>query len=159
MRGVDGSVNVLKIDRVVAEFRSIRGGSRRQRGWGEERLRSHGLIGSILGMGLWGLVLRDCLSKRNRLWFLMNLSVPAPLVQENLDVFRSPPWVVCWGNSSSTNWGIFSNSAEESPGVEIAHFIRVGGVDSVLGRDKEPMTTSLGVESSHDAQKDEVPFA
>ena len=81
------------------------------------------------------------------------------LVQENLDMFWGPPWVVCWGDSSFMDQRSFSDSTEEGPSIEIAHFVRVGGVNSVGGRDKEPMTSALGVKSSHDAQENEISLA
>ena len=74
-------------------------------------------------------------------------------------MFRGPPWIVCWGNSSFADWRSFADSTKEGPHVEVAHFVRVCSVDSVVGRNEEPMTSALGIESSHDAQKDKVPFA
>ena len=81
------------------------------------------------------------------------------LVQKDLDMFRGPSWIVSWGDSSFTDRRSFTDSTEESPGIEVAHFVRIGGVDSVVGRDKEPVTTALGVEGSHDTQEYEVPLA
>ena len=152
-------MNVFEKDRVVAEFCSIRGGSQRQRGWGEERLRSHGLIELVLGLGPWWLSLGNCLSKRDRLWFLRLLSIPASLVEENFDMFRSPSWVVCRRDSPLANRRVFPDSAEESPRVEVTHFMCIGGVDSVLRRDEESMTTALRIKGSHDAQQNEASLA
>ena len=65
-------------------------------------------------------------------------------------MFRGPPWVVCRGNSSFADGRSFAYSTEEGLGVEVAHFVCVRGVDSVVGRDEEPMTSTLGIEGSHD---------
>ena len=74
-------------------------------------------------------------------------------------MFRSPSWIVCRSDSPSANRRVFSDSAEESPRVEITHFMCIGSVNSVLRRDEESMTTTLRVKGSHDAQKNEVSFA
>ena len=66
-------------------------------------------------------------------------------------MFRSPSWVVCRGDSPPADWRVFSNSTEESPGVEVAHFVRVGSVDSVLWGNEELVTAALRVEGPHNA--------
>ena len=66
-------------------------------------------------------------------------------------MFRSPSWVVCRSDSPPVDRRVFSDSAKESPGVEVAHFVRVGSVDSVLRGNKEFVTAGLRVKSPHDA--------
>ena len=120
---------------------------------------SHRLVEA--GKRFCGKGLGDCLSEGNRFQLLLGLHCASStsLIQENLDLFWSPPWIVCWGDSSSADRGRFTNATGEGPGIEVAHFVRIGGINSVLGRDKEPVTTALGVKSSHDAQENEVPLA
>ena len=73
------------------------------------------------------------------------------LVQKSFDLFWVPSWIECWGDSSSMNWRVFANSTEECPTVEVAHFVCVRGVNSVVGWDKESMASALRVEGSHNA--------
>ena len=81
------------------------------------------------------------------------------LIQKNLNMFWGPPWIVCWSDSSFTDWRTFTNSTKESPTVEVAHFMRVSGIDSVVGWDEESVAPALRVECSHDAQEYEVSLA